>query len=96
MGRVAQSGSMRTHREKLQRRPITHLIFIEDVIAGVGRVRDRCIREQDQALLNHNLENARWSLAQRDACERIEREIRWLAERTAVEPPSADPETSGP
>lgn len=86
---------MKTSATKPRRQSITNLIFLDDVTAAIEHVRERCLREQDQALLNRNLEDARWSLAQRDACNRVEREILWLVERAAGHIPSAQPEGDG-
>lgn len=61
-----------------------HLILLDDVFGAIQNIRDRAQTECDQSLLNHSLEDARWALAERDACDRVAREVKWIAERSIV------------
>lgn len=60
-----------------------NLMLLDDVRQAIANVRDATQHECNQAILNRNFEDARWALAGKDACDRLEREIRFLAARRA-------------
>lgn len=76
---------MHDHKRKAAPAPVQSLVFIDHVWKAIESVRERFEHEQDQALRKQNLEDARWSLAQRDAADQIKREIEWWIARQTHE-----------